>query len=214
MQIPLRIMEMLVSKVCHDLISPVSAINNGVELITEVGGDVIEEANKLIATSAEQAARRLKYFRVCYGRAGSESNVTVDDVRAIACDHFVDTKIKLLWPPELRLYALHEQRGGFKMFLNLLLLAEDMLAYGGVIAVLPPLDEAKEIGCRVEVAGRGAALNSMTQSCLEGTAAEEEVTAKTVHAAVTGLWTRYFFMRLHTDVSQSDRVVFWFSPIT
>jgi histidine phosphotransferase ChpT len=48
MLLDLRVLELLSSKLCHDLISPVSAINNGVELIEDIGGDVVDEAMSLI----------------------------------------------------------------------------------------------------------------------------------------------------------------------
>lgn len=66
MQIDLRVLELLASKICHDLVSPVSAINNGVELIEDIGGSVVDEAMKLIGDSATNASRRLRLFRIAY----------------------------------------------------------------------------------------------------------------------------------------------------
>src|ERR1700691_6194195 len=98
MQIDLRVLELLASKLCHDLVSPVSAINNGVELIEDIGGAVVEEAMKLIGDSAQHASRRLRLFRVAYGRAGSEENIGVKDVRQIAEQYAAGGKITLAWP--------------------------------------------------------------------------------------------------------------------
>lgn len=82
MQLDLRVMDLLASKIYHDLISPVSAINNGVELIEDdIGQSVMDDALKLIADSAAQSSRRLKLFRIAYGRAGSEENLPLKGVR-------------------------------------------------------------------------------------------------------------------------------------
>src|SRR5277367_3001835 len=108
MQIDLRVMELLASKLCHDLVSPVSAINNGVELIEDIGGSVVEEAMKLIGDSAGHASRRLRLFRVAYGRAGAEENVSAKDMRHIDEQYIAGGKITLKWPADQPTLALNE----------------------------------------------------------------------------------------------------------
>src|ERR1700679_2040543 len=98
MEIELRVLELLSSKLCHDLVSPVSAINNGVELVEDVGGEVVEEAMKLIGDSAAHASRRLRLFRMAYGRAGDDDNLNVKDVRQVAEQYMSGGKITLSWP--------------------------------------------------------------------------------------------------------------------
>ena len=100
MQIDMQVMELLASKFCHDLVSPVSAINNGVELIEDIGGSVVEEAMKLIGDSAGHASRRLRLFRVAYGRAGSEENLPLKDMRQIAEQYIGAGKVTLNWPED------------------------------------------------------------------------------------------------------------------
>src|ERR1700735_161391 len=111
MQIDMRVMELLASKLCHDLVSPVSAINNGVELIEDIGGSVTEEAMKLIGDSAGHASRRLRLFRMAYGRAGSEENLGVRDVRQIAEQYIAGGKVILHWPEDQPAAALAARRG-------------------------------------------------------------------------------------------------------
>src|SRR5580704_12281150 len=98
MQVDIRVLELLSSKICHDLVSPVSAINNGVELIEDIGGSVVDEAMKLIGDSAGQASRRLRLFRVAYGRAGSDENLPTKDVRQVAVQYVLGGKVNLTWP--------------------------------------------------------------------------------------------------------------------
>ena len=62
--IELRVAELLASRLCHDLISPVGAVNNGIELLTEFGEDPDGESMQLIATSAKTASEKLQFFRI------------------------------------------------------------------------------------------------------------------------------------------------------
>ncbi|MSP89576.1 MAG: hypothetical protein EXQ92_12320 [Alphaproteobacteria bacterium] len=76
-----RVLELLMSRVCHDLISPVGAVVNGVELIEDGGADMTDDAMALIAKSARQASRRLQFFRMAYGAAGSGGDRSLADAR-------------------------------------------------------------------------------------------------------------------------------------
>src|ERR1700761_7223243 len=126
MQIDLYVLELLASKLCHDLVSPVSAINNGVELIEDIGGSVVDEAMKLIGDSAHHASRRLRLYRMAYGRAGSADNLGIKDVRLLAEQYLSGGKATITWPetqpPEI--FATH--KGALKVMLNLIVLAEEL----------------------------------------------------------------------------------------
>ena len=76
--IPTRASEILISKICHDLVSPVGAVNNGIEFLADMGGadDGLQDGLGLIEHSARQAAGRLQLFRMCYGAGGSDAKVT------------------------------------------------------------------------------------------------------------------------------------------
>src|ERR1051325_8110552 len=63
---------LLVSRVCHDLVSPVGAVVNGLEVLEdERDATMRADAFKLVASSAEQAAARLQFARIAFGAAGS-----------------------------------------------------------------------------------------------------------------------------------------------
>jgi histidine phosphotransferase ChpT len=78
--IDVAMLEVLASKICHDLISPIGAVNNGVELIEDMGPDAGPEATALIAFSAQQASAKLQAFRMAYGIGGADSNIKPEDV--------------------------------------------------------------------------------------------------------------------------------------
>lgn len=203
MQIDLRVLELLSSKLCHDLISPVSAINNGVELIEDIGGSVVDEAMQLIGTSAGQAARRLKLFRMAYGRAGSEENIAVKDVKQTLEGYFQDGKITFKFADQAIDENLRGQKGSLKCLINLAIMAEEMLAYGGSIGCEPT-----DAGfCELQVSGRAAHLSDAVKAALEASVAIEELTPRTIQAFITGRFIAYFGLGLSWQ-QNSDEVRF------
>ena len=68
-----RIAELLCSRICHELVAGVAAINNGVELINEIDSSMFDEAMGLIGDSAQQASARVQYYRMAYGYAGNDA---------------------------------------------------------------------------------------------------------------------------------------------
>lgn len=203
MQIDLRVMELLSSRICHDLVSPVSAINNGVELIEDIGGDVVTEAMKLIGDSAQHAARRLRLFRMAYGRAGSEENLGARDVRQVVSQYIAAGKINLIWPDEIPADEFASCRGGLKTIANLIMLAEELLPYGGEVT-LSSLDG--ETGCRLAILGRNAQLSPSIQAALEGSTPVEELTPRSVQAYITGKFADHFGLEISSEQPMVDRL--------
>lgn len=79
---PQDIAALVGSRICHDLISPVGAISNGVELLSLTDGDPRAEM-ALISESVENASARIKYFRIAYGATSADQMVSRNDVMAI-----------------------------------------------------------------------------------------------------------------------------------
>lgn len=78
-----RIAELLCSRICHELVAGIAAINNGVELITEIDDSMLDEALDLIGTSARQSSARLQFYRMAYGFAGNEALKSLNEVREL-----------------------------------------------------------------------------------------------------------------------------------
>ena len=127
---------LLSSKLCHDLISPVGAINNGLELLDEGGADA--DAMNLIRNSARTASARLQFARVAYGAAGS-AGVQIDtgDARSVAFAFMLGEKGELTW--EGARFFLPKNK--VKLLLNVLVVANGSIPRGGNIAVLVEGDE-------------------------------------------------------------------------
>ena len=77
-----KLAEMLCSKLCHDLISPIGAINNGLEFLQDADSGMADDAAILIGGSAKRAAQKLDYFRLAFGVGGSGDNMDITTVRS------------------------------------------------------------------------------------------------------------------------------------
>jgi histidine phosphotransferase ChpT len=121
---------LLCSRVCHDIISPVGAINNGLELLDEGGAD--EDAMNLIRQSARNASARLQFARIAFGAAGS-AGMLIDsgDAEAVATSFLKNEKPELVWTGPRALLPKNK----VKLLLNLILVANAAIPRGGRITV-------------------------------------------------------------------------------
>jgi histidine phosphotransferase ChpT len=127
---------LLSSKLCHDLISPVGAINNGLELLEEGGADA--DAMNLIKNSARTASARLQFARIAYGAAGSASvQIETGDAMNVSQGFMSCEKGELTW--EGPRYFLPKNK--IKLLLNMVLIANGSIPRGGKISVLIEGDE-------------------------------------------------------------------------
>jgi len=121
---------LLCSRVCHDIISPVGAINNGLELLDEGGAD--EDAMNLIRASARNASARLQFARIAFGAAGSAGmQIDTGDAEAVATAFIRNEKPELTWIGP-RAYL---PKNKVKLLLNLLLVANAAIPRGGKLTV-------------------------------------------------------------------------------
>ncbi len=177
-------MELLCARLCHDLISPVGAVNTGLELIGEIGEDA--EAMELVRTSAEVAGKKLQFFRIAYGFAGGGTAGVSLSAAAAAATAVETQRIRLDWAEEHQPAAPAPAAGSVKLLLNMVLLASECLPRGGTIAVrVTPGDG----GLRAEVEARpetGAArLSDGAEAAFEGDMDVESLTPRTVQAYYT-----------------------------
>lgn len=195
-----RVLELMASRVCHDLVSPVGAVNNGVELMEELGPAAGAEATQLIANSAQQASVRLKVFRLCYGAAGTDQNIGFKDIREaftgllpqggrIAADFAPDIGVQFSMPP----------RGFFKVLLNLLILAEECNHGEGRIDVAI-LDGKK--GLSIVVTGKNPGFRDGAEQALLGKTAPDDLDPRSVHAYITGRFAAHFDLPLEYDAAE------------
>lgn len=123
---------LLCSRVCHDVISPVGAINNGLELLDEGGADA--DAMDLIRTSALNASVRLKFARIAFGASGSAgSSIDTGEAEKAAKDFAAaEKKTEVTWSGPRAIVA----KNRVKLLLNLFLVAYGAIPRGGSIDVV------------------------------------------------------------------------------
>lgn len=124
---------LLASRICHDLISPIGAISNGVELLQLSGADGPEIA--LISEAVESANLRIRYFRVAFGTAETTQMISEREIRLVLAPGSNGRKIEIDWQP-----ANDLPRQEVKLAFLALLCLETALPYGGRISVTRTAD--------------------------------------------------------------------------
>jgi len=141
---------LLCSRLCHDLMSPVGALNNGIELLAdETDPDMREKCLELLADSARASANKLKFFRLAFGAGGGfAEEIDAREARAALEGLFgSEGKVELGWVVQDEKLP----KGAIKLLLNLSLLAGDALVRGGRLDVgAERTDNAIEIAVRGE----------------------------------------------------------------
>jgi histidine phosphotransferase ChpT len=151
----LELAALLCSRVCHDLISPVGAIVNGLEVLDDNPKPEDREfALDLIRKSAKTASARLQFCRLAFGAAGSAgAQIDLGDAQTMARGHLEDGKTTITW--NLPRVLLPKNR--VKLLLNMMVIAQQTIPRGGVLTV-DPVGEGDAFGFRVSAAGLNARL--------------------------------------------------------
>lgn len=162
----LELAALVSSRICHDVINPVSAISNGLEMLGEEPDEEMREAAMdLIRKSALQASAKLQFARLAFGAAGSAgAEIDLRDAEKVARDFVQGSgKHEVLWEGP----AVTLPKNKVKLLLNLVALGAVALPRGGMVSVeitgSPP-----EVGFRVRAKGTAARLNDQVKALLSG----------------------------------------------
>jgi histidine phosphotransferase ChpT len=141
---------LLCSRLCHDLMSPVGALNNGIELLAdEHDPDMRDKCLELLADSARASANKLKFFRLAFGAGGGfGEEIDTGEAHAALDGIFgAERRIELGWMID----GGKLPKGAVKLLLNVALLAGDALVRGGRLDVgAENNDDALELVIRAE----------------------------------------------------------------
>ncbi|MFO0997614.1 MAG: histidine phosphotransferase family protein [Alphaproteobacteria bacterium] len=198
--VDLRVVELLCSRLCHDLVSPVGAVSNGVELLSELGGAPDAEALTLVGQSAQNAARRLRFFRAAYG-ATAASNISVGEIRELAAGMVGDRHIAVQLEPGM---ALPSHQTSIKLLLNMILMGAESLPRGGTIHVR--VEQGARSAIAVSAEGAGAILPDGVGEALNGIPVES-LTARTVQSYFTGRLAEACGTRINVSDREPSRIV-------
>jgi histidine phosphotransferase ChpT len=177
---------LLCSRVCHDLISPVGAIVNGLEVLEEEKDEETKTfALELIKKSARTASARLQFCRLAFGAAGSAgAQIDVGDAEALARGFLEDEKTKLGWNVPRTLLP----KNRVKLLLNMLVIAGQTIPRGGSLTVAP-VGAGEAMSFRITAAGLNARIPQHIPILLAGNP-EGPVDAHAIQPFYTGLLAR------------------------
>ncbi|MGE0254253.1 MAG: histidine phosphotransferase family protein [Alphaproteobacteria bacterium] len=189
----LRIAELMASRLCHDLVSPVGAVGSGLELFREFGEDPDGDALALVEQSARLATERLQFFRIAFGQAGAgRLDVSMNDLARFSAGAVASQRLRLVWPDGLPVPGA----GGAKLLLNMVLLGADCLPRGGELRVALRPAEGR-LAAEVAALALEARLPEELAVALAGSVPVADLTARTVQAR----WTSLVAERLGTAVA-------------
>ncbi|MCB1473664.1 MAG: histidine phosphotransferase [Rhodobiaceae bacterium] len=188
---------LLTSKVCHDLVSPVGAINNGLEVMTDEGSAEMRDfALDLIIKSAEQASCKLKFCRMAFG-AGSSAGSEIDlgEAGEVARGFIESERTKLAWNAPAGALA----KDKVKLLLNLVTIAGTIIPRGGEIAV--EVDPGAGV-LTLRARGTNAKIPAGVGDLVAGQVPETGIDAHSIQPYYTGLVARDAGLKVGFDMCE------------
>jgi histidine phosphotransferase ChpT len=166
---------LLCARLCHDLISPVSAARNGIAMVQdETDPEMRTDAMALTEDGLTDAVAKLKVYRIAYGVAGP--GTALAEARAAALGLFARGRVSVDWPEG----GTDPGPAGVRLLLNLVLLGADAVARGGTVRVVSPGPAPA-----IEATGGRAGFAPDVLSVLDGETPPEALTPRQIQAALT-----------------------------
>lgn len=141
---------LLCSRLCHDLLSPVGAMNNGLELLADENDPEMQKrCMELLSESAASAANKLKFFRLAFGAAGGFGpSVDPKEAKAVIESMLKVGRTELIWSvPDVLM-----PKNAIKILLNLALIANEAMVRGGTLQIGA---EVRETESEIVIGGSG-----------------------------------------------------------
>jgi histidine phosphotransferase ChpT len=183
---------LMVSRVCHDLVGPLGAVVNGLEVLEdEHDAAMREDALKLVATSANQALARIQFMRIAFGAAGSAgAELDLSEIGRLVTGLLEGGKVQLVW----NVPRLYWGKDWAKLLMNATLLGVDCLPRGGVVTV-ETNEDPQAPSFRIRAQGLNARVTEDVDRSLKGESANVDARhvqpflthklSRTVNAALT-----------------------------
>ena len=196
--------EMMASKICHDLISPISAVNNGVEFMEDLDSNLPDDITDLIAFSAKQASAKLQAYRLAYGAGGRDTSIKIEDAYN-AIQNIIQTEKKITqhWNSDSAFFSSdqrenHPPKALPKILTAVLLMALEFLPRGGELSVEPSTPNT----IIVHAKGTGALVREGFTQALKGALEMNDLEPKFMHPFMTGILARHYGYTTHVDTTQ------------
>jgi histidine phosphotransferase ChpT len=207
---PLELAALVASRVCHDIISPVGAIVNGLEVLEEEKDESMREfARDLVQKSARQASAKLQFARLAFGASGGAgAEIDMGDAGRCAAALMEREKAELDWQVKAQLLP----KAQAKLLLNLLVVALNSVARGGRITVNAERQEGETV-LRVVAEGDRAKLPAGVKEVIAEGAMPNPLDAHNVQPLYTALLAREAKMGI-TASQEENRVVLGARSVT
>ena len=205
---PMDLAALISSRICHDVISPVGAIVNGLEVLEdEKDPEMRAVALDLIKRSAASASSRLQFCRLAFGAAGSMgASIDTGDAETVTRGLIASERTALAWNPP-RQFA---PKNKVKLLLNLCLIAQSTVPRGGVISVdLSGQDDS--LAMRVQARGVNPRLATGVADLVAGRPESGAVDAHSIQPYFAGLVARECGMEVAITV-EAESVTFEARP--
>ncbi len=198
---------LLCARLCHDLVSPVSAIGNALSVLDDPSAhDMHSDAMDLVRGSASQAWAKLEFARLAFGAGGSApGQLDTRELQRVSDVMYGGGKHELVW----KIGPAGLEKTVAKLLLNLVTLGVEALPRGGVVTI-----EVSAPGDRVRVVseGRRARLSDAARAALEGTSPEDGFDARSIQPYYAGMLARETGGRASAQVDEERVEVIALSP--
>lgn len=193
-----ELVSLLCSRLCHDLVSPVGAVNNGLEVLAdETDAEMREMAMRLITQSAARTAHRLQFARLAYGSSGGPGGlVDLGEAKKVTAAVLEDHKISLEW--RCLLGAVDRMQA--KLLVNAAFLAAEAMPRGGALVAALTHEEG---GATIEITVEGPMVRPIDEMAgiLNGDIAVASLAPRAAQAYYTGLIARLIGGKVQVTVT-------------
>jgi histidine phosphotransferase ChpT len=173
---------LMVSRVCHDLVGPLGAVINGLEVLEdERDAEMREDALRLVTSSANQALARIQFMRIAFGAAGSAgAELDLSEVGRLVQGLLDGGKVKLEW----KVPHLYWSKDWAKLLMNATLLGADCLPRGGVVTVSAG-DNPQLPSFKITAAGTHVRVSEDVEKSLRGESQPGALDARAIQPFLT-----------------------------
>jgi histidine phosphotransferase ChpT len=201
MTLDMEVLEFVCSRLCHDLISPIGAVGNGLELMAEeADGELMADAKRLVEDSARRAAGLLQLYRCAYGNAGNQLGFGAAEAAKLAKAVLDGNRITL----QASVPASAESpRGLGKLVVNGILTAVEWLPRGGTLSLSISGD-----GFALSAEGQQAGYSEEIVRLLQADRTRIELTAHNIQPYLTGLLAAAHGYRIEPSQPVAGTAVF------
>ncbi len=183
----LELASLLCSRVCHDVISPVGAIANGLEVLEDEKDEQMREfAMNLIKKSATQASAKLQFARLAFGAAGSAgAHIDLMDAKLVTEAFIGKEKVTISWQAPVATMGKNK----VKLLMNLVLIALTTIPRGGHIDVTVD-DDVENAAFLLKATGKAAKVAENLNGLLAATIPVDNIDARDVQIYFAGIIAR------------------------